>query len=91
MKSEKYTKVIQTVSYIPHFISVVVVCGMIHMFTRDTGLVGMFYNTITGSKGNMLGDPDNYLPIYVISNIWKEVGWGSIIYLLIVVHRFVNI
>ena len=81
VKSVKVGRVVQNITYLPHFISMVVVCGMVTMFTSDTGFVGMAYNAITGSKGNMLGDPDNFLPIYVISNIWKEVGWGSIIYL----------
>jgi len=81
VKSVKVGRLVQNITYLPHFISMVVVCGMIHMFTQDTGVVGMVYNAITGSKGNMLNDPSNYLPIYIISNIWKEVGWGSIIYL----------
>ncbi len=81
VKSVKVGRVVQNITYLPHFISMVVVCGMITMFTSDTGFIGMAYNAITGSKGNMLGDADNFLPIYVLSNIWKEVGWGSIIYL----------
>jgi len=81
VKSVKVGRIVQNITYLPHFISLVVVCGMVTMFTSDTGVVGMMYNAITGAKGNMLNDPDNFLPIYVISNIWKEVGWGSIIYL----------
>jgi len=81
VKSVKVGRVVQNITYLPHFISMVVVCGMVTMFTNDTGVVGMLYNAVTGSTGNMLNNPDNYLPIYIISNIWKEVGWGSIIYL----------
>ena len=81
VKSVKVGRIVQNITYLPHFISLVVVCGMVTMFTSDTGVVGMLYNAITGAKGNMLNNPDNFLPIYVISNIWKEVGWGSIIYL----------
>lgn len=81
VKSVKVGRVVQNITYLPHFVSMVVVCGMITMFTSDTGFIGIMYNAITDSKGNMLGNPDNYLPIYIISNIWKEVGWGSIIYL----------
>ena len=58
-----------------------VVCGIINIFTSDDGLIGRVYNLITGSTGSMLNHPNCFLPIYVISNIWKEVGWGSIIYL----------
>ena len=81
VKSVKVGRVVQNITYLPHFISMVVVCGMIHMFTKDTGVIGYLYNLITGSKGSMLHNPKLFLPIYVISNIWKEVGWGSIIYL----------
>lgn len=81
VKSVKVGRIVQNITYLPHFISLVVVCGMVTMFTSDTGFIGVAFNAITGSKGNMLGNPDNFLPIYVISNIWKEVGWGSIIYL----------
>ncbi len=81
LKSAKLGKVIQNATYIPHFISLVVVCGIINIFTSDDGLIGRVYNLITGSTGSMLNHPNCFLPIYVISNIWKEVGWGSIIYL----------
>jgi len=81
VKSVKVGRLVQNITYLPHFISMVVVCGMIHMFTKDTGIIGSMYNALTGSKGSMLNNPDLFLPIYVLSNIWKEVGWGSIIYL----------
>ena len=81
IRSVKLGRIVQNITYLPHFISLVVVCGMVTMFTSDTGFIGMAFNAITGNKGNMLGNPDNFLPIYVVSNIWKEVGWGSIIYL----------
>ncbi len=81
LKSAKLGKVIQNCTYIPHFISMVVACSIIRLFTADTGVIGSLYNSITGASGNMLNDADNFIPIYIISNIWKECGWGSIIYL----------
>ncbi|MBQ3125410.1 MAG: sugar ABC transporter permease [Clostridia bacterium] len=82
IKSAKLGKVIQNCTYIPHFISLVVACSIIKIFTAETGVIGSFYNMITGSEaGNMLNNKNNFLPIYVISNIWQECGWGSIIYL----------
>lgn len=81
LKSAKLGKVIQNFTYIPHFISMVVACSIVRLFTADTGMIGSLYNSITGSSGNMLNDAENFIPIYVISGIWKEVGWGSIIYL----------
>lgn len=81
LKSARLGKVVQNCTYIPHFISMVVACSIIRIFTSETGVVGMIYNTLTGHTGNMLNDSGTFLPIYVISNIWQECGWGSIIYL----------
>lgn len=81
LKSARLGKVIQNATYIPHFISMVVSCSIIRIFTADTGVIGSLYNTLTGSTGNMLNHAETFLPIYVISNIWQECGWGSIIYL----------
>lgn len=81
IKSARLGKIIQNATYIPHFISLVVACSIVKIFTADTGVIGSLYNLVTGNSGNMLNNPDNFLPIYVISNIWQEVGWGSIIYL----------
>ena len=81
LKSARLGKVIQNCTYIPHFISMVVSCSIIRIFTADTGVIGSFYNMITGGTGNMLNNPSNFIPIYCLSNIWQECGWGSIIYL----------
>ena len=79
--SKKFAKSIQTVTYLPHFISLVVVCGMIKEFVSDTGFITNFL-TIFGMKAtNMLNEPEYFTSIYVISGIWQEIGWGSIIYL----------
>ncbi|MFD0711836.1 ABC transporter permease [Paenibacillus sp. GCM10027626] len=81
VKSRFFSRFVQTVTYMPHFISLVVVCGLIIDFTRDTGLI----NTIIGLFGvdteTMLNKPGYFVPIYVSSEIWQEIGWGSIIYL----------
>lgn len=81
IRSVKVGRLVQNITYLPHFISLVVVCGLIHTFTKDTGVIGSAYNALTGSKGAMLNNPKLFIPIYVVSNIWKDVGWGSIIYL----------
>ncbi|MBP3360637.1 MAG: sugar ABC transporter permease [Clostridia bacterium] len=79
--SKKFAKSVQTVTYLPHFISLVVVCGMIKEFVSDTGFITEFLAHFGMEKQNMLNEPDFFTPIYVISGIWQEVGWGSIIYL----------
>ncbi len=75
-------KVVQTVTYLPHFISLVVICGMIRTFTSNTGIISQLFAAITGTEPEtMLLQPKYFLPIYVVSGIWQEMGWESIIYL----------
>ena len=81
VKSAKFGKIVQNATYIPHFISMVVACSIITLFTSSTGLIGAAYNAITGNTDNMLLHKETFIPIYVLSNIWQECGWGSIIYL----------
>lgn len=78
----KLKKTIQTLTYLPHFISLVVICGMIRSFTGSNGIITNLITSITGkASGNMLLEPNYFLPIYITSAIWQGVGWGSIIYL----------
>ena len=82
VKNIKLKKTIQTVSYMPHFISLVVVCGMIKMFVADSGAItkALVALGVTESQ-SLLGVKEYFVPIYVISSIWQEIGWSSIIYL----------
>lgn len=77
----KFKKVVQTASYMPHFISLVVICGMIKAFVGDTGFISAIVGLFTGERTNLLLNPDNFTAIYVISDIWQGLGWTSIIYL----------
>lgn len=81
LKSRAFARVVQTVTYMPHFISMVVICGMIMQFTRDDGIVTILLSYIGLPRENMLNNPNLFVPIYVGSGIWQEAGWGSIIYL----------
>lgn len=74
-------KTIQTVSYLPHFISLVVVCGIIKDFVSSTGLITQISVALGGEGGNMLMDPGKWRGIYIISELWQTIGWNSIIYL----------
>lgn len=76
-----YKKFVQTVSYIPHFISLVVVCSMIKEFTMDSGIINDFLSLFGFDRVTMLNEKQYFVPIYVISNIWQQIGWDSIIYL----------
>ena len=82
VKNNQYKRLVQTVTYLPHFISLVVVCGMIKTFTSNTGIISIFISHLTGAEAKtMLNDKNLFVPIYVISNIWQTAGWDSIIYI----------
>jgi len=81
IQSQKFKKFVQTASYLPHFISLVVICGMIKTFVSSNGIIGILVGKFTGTETNLLLNPSMFLPIYVISNIWQTMGWDSIIYL----------
>lgn len=76
-----FKKTVQTITYMPHFISLVVVCGMILEFTRDSGFITHVLHVFGFPLKTMMNDPKLFVPVYVISDIWQTVGWGSIIYL----------
>ena len=81
IRSTAFRKTTQVVSYLPHFISIVVVCGMIKDFTSNTGFISLFISKLTGTQPQtMLNNADLFLPVYVISNIWQGMGWGAIVY-----------
>ena len=83
MRDGHLKKVIQTISYIPHFFSLIVLGGMLISWLSTNG----FINQVMMSLGlmnqgvNHLLDPDKYWWIAVLSDLWKEVGWGTILYL----------
>ena len=81
LRSEKYKKVCQTLTYLPHFISLLVVAGLIKDFTASDGLITGFLSMFGMDKVSMLTRKELFLPVYVISDLWQSVGWGSIIYL----------
>ncbi len=81
LRNRKYSKFVQTVTYIPHFISVVVVTSILMDLTSRTGAVTTFLSYFGFEPVTMLNEPKYFLPLYIISNIWQNVGWNSIIYL----------
>lgn len=81
IKNLRFKRIIQTISYMPHFISTVIVCGMITMFVSEKGIITYILTLFGGEKISMLTNPDYFVPIYVLSGIWQGLGWGAIIYL----------
>lgn len=80
-KAKRFRKSVQTITYLPHFISLVVVTGIIKDFTQSTGLINDIIVWLGGNRTSLIQNPDLYRTIYIVSDIWQEIGWGSIIYL----------
>ncbi|GHU78485.1 sugar ABC transporter permease [Clostridia bacterium] len=74
-------RVVQTVSYLPHFISLVVVCSLIREFTSSSGLINNIGAFFGASRRSLLLLPRMFRTIYISSEIWQELGWNSIIYI----------
>lgn len=81
LRKKYFARIVQTISYMPHFISLVVVCSIIKEFTSDSGAITHLFSFFGYEKVSMLQYPGLFVPIYVVSDIWQSVGWGSIIYL----------
>lgn len=82
LRTERSKKIMQTVVYMPHFISTVVMVGMLQVFfSSKAGLMNSIVHFVTGYDGNLLGDTKLFPVVYVISEIWQHAGWNSIIYL----------
>jgi putative aldouronate transport system permease protein len=81
LRSAKFAKLVQNITYMPHFISLVVICGMIRDFTYDTGVVNYVLGFFGHAPETLLNFPKYFVPVYVWSEIWQTTGWGSIIYL----------
>lgn len=82
IRDGKFKKTVQTITYMPHFISLVVVAGIIHIFTADEGVITQILQLITGKEyTSLLGYSSFFRPIYTFSGIWQGIGWNSIIYL----------
>ncbi|GHU75323.1 sugar ABC transporter permease [Clostridia bacterium] len=81
--SQKYKNAAQAITTLPHFISMVVLVGMLlQIFSARNGLYGILAVKLTGSfPTDLFASPDNFRHFYVWSGVWQEFGWGSIIYI----------
>ena len=78
LRFQRYKRLVQTVLYAPHFISIMVVCGMLRIFLSPSG--GLV-NLIFGTSIDFLTESSAFRTIYIASGIWQDAGWGCIIYL----------
>jgi putative aldouronate transport system permease protein len=82
IKKVTFKRVIQTVSYLPHFLSWVVIAGLAaKMFSPSSGVVNIFIKALGYEPIYFMADPKWFRGLLVTTDIWKEIGWGSIIYL----------
>ena len=80
VRNQWFKKSVQTISYMPYFISVVVMCGIIIDFMQAGGIISNMLEPLIGSRENLLGNPAYFRTIYVSTNIWQGLGYGSIVY-----------
>ncbi|MFC0190071.1 ABC transporter permease [Fictibacillus aquaticus] len=83
LTSLKLKKAVQTISYLPHFISWVVLGGILTTWLADIGVINdvLLGLGMIDERTNFLASPDNFWAIVILSDIWKELGWSAIIYL----------
>ena len=76
-----FKNLVQTITYLPHFISLVVIIGLLKEFTISTGLVNDIFAFFGMQRFPLLQKPEAFRSLYIISEIWQTIGWNSIIYL----------
>lgn len=81
IKNNRFKKTVQTITYMPHFLSVVVVSGLVLTFVSSNGLINGIIQLFGGDKIAFMNDPKYFYRIYVTSDIWQQLGWNSIIYI----------
>ncbi|SRR5690606_5291043 len=83
LTSLKFKKMVQTITYLPHFLSWVVLGGILTTWLADIGIINdiLIGLGITNERLNFLAEPEYFWGIVIISDIWKELGWSAIIYL----------
>lgn len=81
VRNKLFKRTVQTITYMPYFISMVVMCAMINVYCKQEGLFAQIASFFGGTPQNYLANPQYFRLIYVLSDIWQRVGWDSIIYL----------
>jgi len=78
----KFKRIVQTISYLPHFLSWVIISGMvIALLSPTSGPINLIITALGGNPVTFMGDPGYFRSVLVASDIWATVGWGSIVYL----------
>lgn len=81
LKNVIWKKIVQTVSYLPHFISMVIVAGMVREILSTSGPINKLIVSMGGEAISFISLPEWFTTIFVVSGIWQGIGWGTILYL----------
>ena len=82
VQNKKFKRFTQMITYMPHFISTVVVCSLINLlFSRSSGVINTIITTLGGTRTDFLQTPKYFLPLYIGSDVWQNIGWNAIIFL----------
>ncbi|WP_442953078.1 ABC transporter permease [Paenibacillus sp. Soil750] len=81
LKHALFKRMVQTVTYMPHFISLIVICGILKDFTTSDGVINDIIAFFGGERSTFLLEPSLFRTVYVSSGIWQNIGWGTIIFL----------
>lgn len=82
LKNGWFKRTTQMLTYAPHFVSTVVLCSMVILFlNRDTGVINVVIKMFGGTPDDWMAKPQLFAPIYVLSGLWQNLGWDTIIYL----------
>ena len=82
VENQRFKKTVQMITYAPHFLSVVVGCGLILIFfSQSSGIVNHLIEALGGKRIGFLTEPIWFKTLYVFTGIWKNTGWNAIIYL----------
>jgi putative aldouronate transport system permease protein len=81
IQNVRLKRTVQTITYMPYFISMVVMCSLIKIYCQENGLFSDIIASLGGTRRNLMIDQSAFRTIYVLSGIWQTIGWNSIIYL----------
>ena len=81
LRSRKFKTMIQTSLYLPNFISIMVLCGIVVIFSQREGVINDLVEAFGLKRSSLLQNPALFRPIFIITNLWQYAGWSSIIYM----------
>ena len=81
LRSQRFKRIAQSISYLPHFMSIVIVAGMVLQLTSLRGSINQGLEALGGSPISFMQLPQWFPTVYITSEIWQTVGWGTILYL----------